>query len=114
MKKLTLAALAGVVFVGAAIGALVFTSLGGSVHAMTHKAGLCSSTHCSLAAVAAGGTIRCALDGTVREADLGSFSGDEITIIRFFADRIIITGEIPEPKSRSFHLRQLVQLSARS
>ena len=89
MKKMTLVALASVVLVGAAIGALVFTSLGGSVHAMTHKAGLCSSTHCSLAAVAAGGPIRCALDGTAREVDLGSFSGDETTIIQFFADRII-------------------------
>ena len=117
MKKLTLVALASVVLVGAAIGALVFTSLGGSVHAMTHKAGLCSSTHCSLAAVAAGGPIRCALDGTVREADLGSFSGDETTIIQFFADRIIITGEIPDlsgeeiEEATGVSLNQLKELS---
>ena len=96
MKQIIVVALGVMLFLGAAVGALSLTSWGSSIHAMTHRVGLCSGTHCSLAAVAAGGGVRgCRLDGSVQEADLEAFSEDELRVVRFVADRIIAEGSIP-------------------
>jgi len=95
MMKLILAVVTVALLGGAAVGTVAVTGGAQALHEMTHKIGICSSTHCSLSAIAAGGSFKgCALDGTT--ADLSTFTEDELKIINFVSNRIVAEGEIPD------------------